>query len=331
MTANVDVIIPGLFQLPLNELEQGFVENRLAALNHILRYSSKHPEIQFDFEPLLADSLGLASVSCLPFASAFDARQPDRTALLCEAVHLKPDMRHAYVVPLDTSEETENQINIIISDLSEYFKVDFNLENHQDRLWIMRALRCTAPLHLPHILSVIGRKVDPYIKQSKENLAWYQLINEVQMFMHSHEVNQQRIRDGQLAINSLWCWGAGQLQEWPDSNIQCFCDDPLSMALLTKHGLKVHGLSDVSRAGMADHNICIDLSLLEALKRPGDEELALIIENIEVNLLRPLLNSVRAGKLRLRLRTGHESLYHIHRFSPLRFWRKQASLSGMME
>ena len=58
-------------------------------------------------------------------------------------------------------------------------------------------------------------------------LPWYKLLNEIQMFMHQHEVNQQRMQSGLLAINSLWFWGAGSRPQTLDSNLAWYCDDPL--------------------------------------------------------------------------------------------------------
>lgn len=329
--ANIDVIIPGLFQLPPQELNERFLPSRLPSLNHILRYSTKHPQNLFEFEPLLADSLGLTSVNSLPFASAFESRQAGKAALLCEAVHLKPDMHNAYILPLDKSDTTNKHISLLINDISSFFKVDFNLSIVNENIWLMELHQCPAPRLLPHSLSVIGRKADPYIKQSREVLDWYQLINEVQMFMHSHEVNQQRIREGQLTINSLWCWGSGEPLKLENRNINCFCDDYITARFLENAGLNRQKIVDIERATQAKRNICIDLGLLQALKTPSGQDLVTELERIETVILRPLLEQVQRGQVRLRLRTGHNTDFEIGKYSTLKFWRKPVSIIGASE
>jgi len=199
MTPHIDVILPGLFQLPLPELNDEFLADELPAPNHILRFAHRLPNRFEDFERIFADSLGLSDQCVLPFASAFAEKDESSTQLLlCQAIHLKPDVRNAFVFPLDDSSQTRDDINNIINSLYQLFKEDFDISELTNGLWLMRLNHCEAPRHYPHILSVIGRKVDPYIKQSRQILPWYQLINEMQMFMHSHEVNHEAIVGGTI-------------------------------------------------------------------------------------------------------------------------------------
>lgn len=326
MTAHIDVILPGLFQLPLSELDEDFLANGLPALNHILRYAQRHANSLEEFEALFADSLGLVDQGILPLASAFGETGLPLSKMLCQPTHLKADVRNAFVIPLDQSNRTKNDIILIIKDLSALFKEDCDMEALEDGLWLMRLKQCNVPNYYPHILSIIGRKVDPYIKQSRQALPWYQLINEMQMFMHSHEVNQRRLIDGLLPINSLWCWGAGELVVPPNTNIQCYCDDFVLATYANRVGLNVQPLRGSLKARYVKQNIYIDLSLLQALKSPNDDDLRILLTNIELNVFKPLVNAVAAGKLWLRLRTGHQYDYRLSRFSSLKRWRKRSNL-----
>ena len=65
---------------------------------------------------------------------------------------------------------------------------------------------------LPHYLSVLGKKISSYLQQARVNLQWYKLLNEMQMFLHQHPHNQQRLLEGQLMFNNLWCWGSADLR-----------------------------------------------------------------------------------------------------------------------
>ncbi len=327
MTKTIDVILPGLFQLPLAEFDDDFLADGLASLNQILRFAHKKANHLQDFDAIFADSLGLAEYGQLPLASAFAEKgQSPSQNLLCQATHLKPDMRNAFVVPLDQSSKTQEDISNIIKGLSSLFKDDCTITELPDGLYFMRLKHCQAPAHFPPILSVIGRKVDPYIKQSRQALPWYRLINEMQMFMHSHEVNQKRLLEGLLPINSLWCWGAGEYVMPSNPEIQCYCDDSVLGAYLSRGGVRLQALSELSESEFARNNICIDLSLLQALKMPGSEGLPLLLDRLEANLFKPLIKGVDSGQLQLRLRAGYDHDFQLSRYSSFQRWRKPNNL-----
>ena len=69
--AHVELIIPGLFDLPLHELDREFLERDLPCLNTILRNGSKLNNQAFDLDSMLAQSLGLPPKQGLPLAQAF--------------------------------------------------------------------------------------------------------------------------------------------------------------------------------------------------------------------------------------------------------------------
>lgn len=330
MAATFDVIIPGLLQLPVAELGDDFLTNRLPVLNHILRYSRRCSSGVFDFEAMLADSLGLHS-SNLPFASAFDEEYSPSQSLLCQTVHLKPDMRNAFIFSLDDSDITTNQIAIIINDLKGYFKQDFNLLNVDEKLWLMQLKECRVPVQYPHVLSVIGRKADPFIQQSRENLQWYKLNNEIQMFMHSHEVNQKRLQDGLPVINSLWFFGGGEVSTPSNTDIRVFCDDFLVNAFLNRSGLVAEDPQEIINANFEQNNIYLDLRLLRALKGEQGFDMHSMLENIENSIFQPLVNNVGRGALKLRLRVGHEFDFELSRLSSMKFWQKPANLMTVLE
>ncbi|MCP4432970.1 MAG: hypothetical protein GY806_18510 [Gammaproteobacteria bacterium] len=205
------------------------------------------------------------------------------------------------------------------------------MSNINGRSWLMQLRQCQVPNHLPHVLSVIGRKADPYIKQSSGILEWYQLINEIQMYMHSHQVNQKRLQQGMATINSLWCWGGGELTAVSNSEVKVFCDDFLTSAFLARIGLVPENLQGITDGIFAQNNICIDLSLLRALKAAQSDDLQAVIESIESTIFEPLLNAVGSGRLKIRLRTGHDFDYLLNRFSLLKFWQKPVNLATVIE
>ncbi len=56
---------------------------------------------------------------------------------------------------------------------------------------------------------VLGSNVLGALPVGDDALRWHQLSNEIQMLLFAHPVNQAREARGELAINSVWLWGAG--------------------------------------------------------------------------------------------------------------------------
>jgi hypothetical protein len=80
-------------------------------------------------------------------------------------------------------------------------------------------------LRLPHAPKIktwspaaaLGQHVDPYLPSGEEGRWWHSLANEVQMALHAADINALREDRGQVPINSVWFWGAGELPKVPES------------------------------------------------------------------------------------------------------------------
>lgn len=328
MRESVELIIPGLFKLPLYEFDKTFLERDLASLNCILRYAIRVENKQFELDSLLKQSLGLSEGQGLPLAQAFVEKSIsiDGDYLLCKAIHLKLDMRNAIVLPLDNSQDTENDISIIINDLNELFNPECNIKSISDKYWLMHLKQCKVPDIYPHYLSVIGRKANQYMQQSKQILPWYQLINEMQMFMHAHEVNQGRLLKGLLPINSLWCWGGGPLPEPRTKNIHWYTNDELLRRFADKLGILNSDIEHIADDHDGHHKVCIELSILETLKSVRDDNLKLLLSHLEQQLFKPLVRLVKSRRSILRLRAGYEFDFALTPISLYQFWRKTKNL-----
>ena len=90
------------------------------------------------------------------------------------------------------------------------------------------------------ISAVAGRRVDGELSGNTQPLTRW--LNEVQMFLHGHPVNQQREATGKPAINSLWLWGGGELAEARSaaSHSAIFSDNPLAIGLAHAAGITLH-------------------------------------------------------------------------------------------
>jgi hypothetical protein len=89
----------------------------------------------------------------------------------------------------------------------------FEWRRSGEQVW----LRCDGPLHVdtvaPQAAALHGlRGAQPPGADAKRIV---QLGTELQMLLHEHPTQQQRIARGQLPINALWLWGAGECEPQP--------------------------------------------------------------------------------------------------------------------
>ena len=106
------------------------------------------------------------------------------------------------------------------------------------RRWYLR-LNVAVDHPVEPISAVAGRRVDGEINGSALPLTRW--LNEVQMFLHRHPLNERREQTGQPAINSLWLWGGGSLPTAMAANFSAvFSDDPLAAGFARAAGLPLY-------------------------------------------------------------------------------------------
>jgi hypothetical protein len=265
----------------------------------------------------------------LPLAQAFaDTEEANANRLLLfKAIHLQADLHSAVIVPIQENEENINDITIIINDLKKLFNVDCDITADSGGLFVMRLNEIEAPSHYPHLFSVLGKSVSPYIEQSRQILPWYKLLNEIQMFLHQHEINQDRIERGLLPINSLWFWGAGEQLQGVDINLAWYCDESLFNRFAQSLGLNPRSLADIENLDHSGEAVITDLRLIEALKISQEAELDQLLLEIDRNILKPLLAVVEKQRKPLVLRTGYEFDFELKPAAGLKFWRRPRNLT----
>jgi hypothetical protein len=60
---------------------------------------------------------------------------------------------------------------------------------------------------------VVGRDILHHLPTGEQSNRWRAWLTEIQMLLHTHPVNEQRIARGQKAVNGVWVWGGGFMPE----------------------------------------------------------------------------------------------------------------------
>jgi hypothetical protein len=150
---------------------------------------------------------------------------------------------------------------------------------------------------------VAGKDINRHLPAGAGSIRWHQVLNEIQMVLHEHPVNEAREARGEPAVNSVWLWGAGHLPKGLSAPFQSVtADDPLALGLAQTTGLR-------HRAVPADAQAWLDrlpgegrqLLVLDALRMP----LALSdfdawrtrIADLESRWFAPLVAALKAGSV----------------------------------
>lgn len=82
---------------------------------------------------------------------------------------------------------------------------------HSDRWY----LRCSETPELQTFLlsEAVGQNINNLLPHGNDSSIWNSKINEIQMLLYDHPLNQIREAQGDLVVNSVWVWGGGVMPQ----------------------------------------------------------------------------------------------------------------------
>ena len=192
----------------------------------------------------------------------------------------------------------------------------------------------TLPLSL-----VAGRRIERLLPETPAARTLRSRLNEAQMLLHAHPINQQREDAGLLPINSLWLWGAGALPERADSDFDgVWASHPLAAGLARAAGVPAHPLpidaSTLFEHTAADTTQLIVLGdLLDAVHYENGEAYRSALGGLEARWFAPLRAALAAGRisrLRIEAPTAYATLaWDSTRREQWALWRRAQPLAAL--
>jgi hypothetical protein len=249
------------------------------------------------FEMALADSFGLTAPPCGPLRLLGDGSDEARSGhwLCADPVHLRFHQERIILADAGAFELADDEAQSIVAALNGEFADIGRFHAASAGRWY---LQLSDPVDHPAepISAVAGRRVDGEIS----GLPLARWLNEVQMFLHRHPVNERRQEIGQPEINSLWLWGGGTLPSAAAPAFSTvFSDNPLAAGLARAAGTPLFGcpaaLADVLAQGGEKPLVVLDRLLSRVLYEDGDgwrRE----FERLECDWFAPLKNAL-GGKV----------------------------------
>ncbi len=129
--------------------------------------------------------------------------------LFCAPVHMLLGRDSFFLTTPAPAEVSAKEAASLIESLNQHFLIEGYHFYLQNSIWFL-GLNHDPQITTTAIEFVINKDVAAHFPQGEGALKWAKLQNEIQMLLFSHSVNEQREKEGQPIINSLWCYGVSQ-------------------------------------------------------------------------------------------------------------------------
>lgn len=199
---------------------------------------------------------------------------------------------------------TADETRALIATLNEHFAPDnLAFQAPHPARWYLRVEHAPA-LVTQSLADVIGRDIDRYLPAGNDGLRWHRILNEIQMLLHEHPVNQARETAGKPALNSVWLWGGGVHPVARGSTFtKLWSDDALALALAATNNIPARPLPESAHplvgapAGDAGAQLIVLPQLRAAIHAGNSDHSRAILHALEKNWFAPLYSALRHRRL----------------------------------
>jgi hypothetical protein len=329
------LLIPHLFP-PSRLLDIAAQDLRLPALETLLARGRPQTCSDEGLEAALCLALGIERQQDWPLApitlEADGGVAGNAYWLRADPVHLQ--VMRDRIVLADSAElnVSRQEADALAAAIGSHFGEALSPIPHHPQRWVVSFPQApdlsTTPLSV-----AMGRAIEPLMPQGDDAPHFRSLLNELQMLLFAHPVNQAREARGELPINSLWLWGGGHKRSAPKSGLSLYTRDIEVSALATFCRAAVHPLPAQPDKTLLQAEAIVILDQLTHAGQCGDafgwREL---IRSLEANWFVPLLDAIRSiGPQGLRLvdPVNGKSL-QLQRTDAWKIWRRRQSLSSAL-
>jgi len=236
------ILIPHLFP-PSRVLEAGSSTMRAPALETLVARGRLELCPAEGVEAALCHAFGVPRQQDWPIApialEADGGKADDAYWLRADPVHLRVMRDRVVLAHSGALNLTQQESDALTESIGAHFGTSFHPRALQPAHWYI-SLTNAPRLQTTPLALAAGRDIQPLMPQGEDALQFRGLLNEVQMLLHTHPVNQIREQRGELPVNGLWLWGGGIKPITPTrSSVTLYTQDRTSAFLATRCGAQV--------------------------------------------------------------------------------------------
>jgi hypothetical protein len=309
--AELTIILPGLARVLDQQINSSVIPEYLS---RIIAKSQLHHD-PTGLTRLLFNHFSQTQIkgSDLPVANLLSAS----TSVLCaDPCYLHPDRDRLLLFTQSMALTVEESTALIaeIQPLLDEFGGE--LVCHTPDNWLLN-LQIMPDLTFNALAEVNGKAVDDFLPKGTDQQNWIRLWNEIQMQLYDSEVNQQRISEGKLPINSIWFWGAGTFIANKKSWQQVQGQLPLLNDLAQHSAISLNNNPDWSIASLFSGK---HLWVLDEIDIESNWQQQL--QQVDQQILQPLWQNLRMAKMTsIELQIPNRGSYLITPTDCWKFWK----------
>ena len=314
------------WELAVPGLLAGSAPGRFPSIERLLARGRRQERSPLGLEAWLMGNFGLAGENVPAGVLTLLAGNGDpggATWLRADPVHLRMMRDRPVVVPAEALNLSRAEADALCAALNDHF-VGMEVVAIGPRRWCARIERSFSS-NQRSALEEAGREV----------LTGDPLLNEIQMLLHAHPVNEAREARGEPPVNSLWLWGAGRAPKVSSTWSSVLADEPVAMGLARLararySSLPASAAAWLERAPEEGRHLIV----LDALRAPAAlgnvDSCKESLEALERDWFAPVFAALRSG--RIGMVTVHvpdgaaAASFETVRGDLLRFWRRAKRL-----
>lgn len=325
------LLIPSLFPAATLTRENDPLHGvKAPALQGLLARGERHQSPATDMQSWLCDAFGVQRQLDYPVGSLSllaDGVDPGAAYWLrADPVHMSAERDQLILTQVSIGGD---ETDALVAALNRHFAPDgLHFAAPLPGRWYIRCEH--APAITTHgLYQVAGSNVHPLLPGGPDAMRWRALLNEIQMLLFDHPVNQARESKGEAPVNSVWPWGGGTL---PHDVRQPFervhADDPLAKGLALAGAIPAGDLPRTAEQWLGQATGTRQLLVLDSLRRfacYGDQHgWRAQLQELEQAWFVPLKQAVWRGDIELTLHSptpsGTQSFY-VSRAGLWKLWR----------
>lgn len=189
----------------------------LASLASLLSRASSFPVTTTSLRRTLCELFALRVGESLPVAALqwfADTGEVASQPLLCfDPVSLVADMDHVLLYDSSFFQIDDEEAQQLVAAINALLDSDgLQVIAPTPQRWYLSGKAVSSTRFTP-LADVVGHNILPAMPAGDDAAWWRRTLNEIQMLLHSHPVNDNRVDRGAMPINGVWPWGSGTAEQ----------------------------------------------------------------------------------------------------------------------